>query len=43
MFSKPIIIELDKIDRIVQWEVISDFHMGNENMVDLLVLELKLD
>jgi hypothetical protein len=31
MFSKPIIIELDKIDTIVHWEVISDFHMGNEN------------
>ena len=31
MFSKEIIIELDKIDTIVNWEVISDFHMGNAN------------
>jgi len=31
MFSKEIIIELDKIDRLVNWEVISDFHIGNEN------------
>lgn len=31
MFSKQIIIELDRIDTIVHWEVISDFHMGNTN------------
>ena len=31
MFSKEIIIELDKIDTYVNWEVITDFHMGNEN------------
>lgn len=31
MFSKSVVIELDKIDRIVDWEVVSDFHMGNEN------------
>ena len=31
MFSKNVVIELDKIDTIVHWEVISDFHMGNEN------------
>ena len=31
MFSKNVIIELDHIDTVVNWEVISDFHMGNEN------------
>lgn len=34
MFSKSVIIELDKIDTEVNWEVISDFHMGNENFQD---------
>ena len=36
MFSKNVIVELDKIDTIVKWENISDFHMGNENFVDSL-------
>ena len=31
MFSKSVIIELDKIDTIVHWENISDFHAGNAN------------
>ena len=31
MFSKQIIIELDHKDTLVNWEVISDFHAGNEN------------
>ena len=34
MFSKNVIVELDKIDTIVKWENISDFHMGNDNFVD---------
>jgi len=38
MFSKNVIIELDKIDRIVKWENISDFHMGNENHIDELAI-----
>lgn len=36
MFSKNVIIELDKIDTIVEWEVISDFHAGNENWQERL-------
>ena len=36
MFSKQVIIELDHIDTHVQWECISDFHMGNENWQERL-------
>ena len=31
MYSKPIIIELDKKDTIVHWECLSDIHIGNTN------------
>ena len=31
MYSKNIIIELDKIDTIVNWENLSDIHIGNAN------------
>lgn len=36
MFSKYVPIYLDKIDTIVNWENISDFHMGNANHVERL-------
>lgn len=36
MYSKKIIIELDKIDTIVDWEVLTDIHIGNENFQDKL-------
>ena len=36
MFSKEIIIELDKIDTIVNHEWITDFHMGNSNWQEKL-------
>ncbi len=39
MFSKEIIIELDKIDRTINWEVITDFHMGNENWQEHLAIK----
>ena len=41
MFSKPIVIELDKIDTLVNWEPISDFHMGNENFQDNMAKNCK--
>jgi hypothetical protein len=31
MYSKNVIIELDKIDTIVHWENLSDIHIGNAN------------
>ncbi len=36
MFSKYVPIHLDHNDDIVDWENISDFHMGNSNHVDRL-------
>ena len=36
MFSKEIIIELDHIDTVVNWECITDFHIGNENWQEKL-------
>ena len=39
MFSKSIIIELDKIDTIVKWENLSDIHVGNENFQDDLAMK----
>ena len=36
MYSKRVIIELDKKDRIVHWENLSDIHIGNENFQDEL-------
>ena len=41
MFSKSVIIELDKIDRIVHWEPISDFHMGNENFQERIAIRCR--
>ena len=38
MFSKEIIIELDKIDTIVNHEWITDFHMGNANWQEKLTI-----
>ena len=34
MFSKYIPIHIKKIDEIVHWENVSDFHMGNSNHVE---------
>jgi len=34
VYSKAWIIELDKIDRTVHWEVLSDIHIGNANFVE---------
>ncbi len=36
MFSKYVPIYLDKVDDIVHWENISDFHMGNSNHANKL-------
>lgn len=36
MFSKSVIVELDHNDTLVNWEVISDFHMGNKNWQESL-------
>jgi len=36
MYSKEVIIELDKIDTILHWEVLSDIHIGNANFVESL-------
>ena len=38
MYSKNIIIELDKIDTIVNWENLSDIHIGNANFQEDLFL-----
>jgi len=38
MFSKEIIVELNKIDDIICHEWISDFHMGNANFQDKLAV-----
>ena len=34
MYSKQIVIELDKKDTVVHWENLSDIHIGNTNFVD---------
>ncbi len=36
MYSKQVIIELDKKDTVVHWENLSDIHIGNENFQDRL-------
>ena len=36
MYSKNIIVELDKIDTIVNWENLSDVHIGNTNFKEEL-------
>jgi len=34
MYSKEVIIELDKKDTVVHWENLSDIHIGNANFVE---------
>ncbi len=41
MFSKNIIIELDKKDTLVNWECVSDFHAGNSNWNERLANSVK--
>jgi len=38
MYSKSVIIELDKIDTIVHWENLSDIHIGNTNFQEDLYI-----
>jgi hypothetical protein len=41
MFSKYVPIHIKKIDQIVNWENVSDFHMGNSNHVTRLAKSVR--